>query len=46
MSRPRFVDIAELELSGRTATQKNGNCKATPGPGTKATDGAAEGPFF
>jgi len=35
MSRPRFVDIAELKLPSRTATQKNGNCKATPGAGTK-----------
>jgi hypothetical protein len=47
MSLPRFVGIAEMKMPGRTAPQKNGNCKATGGPGTKATDCAAlEASFF
>jgi hypothetical protein len=47
MSLPRFVGIAELKVSGTTATQKNGNCKATAGLGTKTNHCAAlEASFF
>jgi len=38
MGLPRFVDNCELLGAERIAKQKDGNCKATAGPGTKTTD--------
>jgi hypothetical protein len=46
MGLPRFVDNCELLGAERIAKQKDGNCKATAGPGTKTTGSAALGIGF